>query len=192
MVISRAAAHLKNGCRSSFVVRMIIVAALRHAILACNKVELHYRARGSGALSRTLVCPYGFLYGTRHYLVADSLNPKARGFRLFSLANIVRVEPTARAFTRRKNFSLQKFAEARSAFFRRSRSTWSALLPQSRRRGAPVYVSSDAGDGAAARWLAGRTFPRWRRTRNVLAPIHLGRRGRGAGTEAITDHDAAK
>jgi predicted DNA-binding transcriptional regulator YafY len=88
-----------------------IVAALRHAILACDKVELDYRARGSGALSRTLVCPYGFLYGTRHYLVADSLNPKARGFRLFSLANIVRVEPTARAFTRRKNFSLQEFAE---------------------------------------------------------------------------------
>jgi predicted DNA-binding transcriptional regulator YafY len=42
-------------------------------------VQLHYRARGSGALSRTLVCPYGFLYGNRHYLVADSLNPEARG-----------------------------------------------------------------------------------------------------------------
>jgi predicted DNA-binding transcriptional regulator YafY len=88
-----------------------IVAALRHAILACNKVQLHYRARGSGALSRTLVCPYGFLYGNRHYLVADSLNRQARGLRLFSLANIEKVEMTARAFTRRKGFSLQKFAE---------------------------------------------------------------------------------
>jgi predicted DNA-binding transcriptional regulator YafY len=72
---------------------------------------LHYRARGTGALSRTLVCPYGFLYGNRHYLVADSLNRQARGFRLYSLGNIEKVEPTARAFTRRKNFSLQKFAE---------------------------------------------------------------------------------
>jgi predicted DNA-binding transcriptional regulator YafY len=88
-----------------------IVAALRHAILACRKVQLHYRARGSGALSRTLVCPYGFLYGNRHYLVADSLNPEARGLRLFSLTNIEKVETTARPFTRRKNFSLQKFAE---------------------------------------------------------------------------------
>ena len=87
-----------------------IVAALRHSILACNKVQLHYRARSSGALSRTLVCPYGFLYGNRHYLVADSLNPQARGFRLFSLANIEKVETTERAFTRRKRFSLQKFA----------------------------------------------------------------------------------
>ena len=88
-----------------------IVAALRHAILACSKVQLHYRARGSGALSRTLVCPYGFLYGNRHYLVADSLNREARGFRLFSLANIEKAEVTTRAFARRERFSLQKFAE---------------------------------------------------------------------------------
>jgi predicted DNA-binding transcriptional regulator YafY len=88
-----------------------IIAELRHAILACNKVQLHYRARSSGALSRTLVCPYGFLYGNRHYLVADNLNQQARGFRLFSLANIEKVETTARPFTRQKGFSLQKFAE---------------------------------------------------------------------------------
>lgn len=88
-----------------------IVAALRHAILACQKVQLHYRSRGSGALSRTLVCPYGFLYGNRHYLVADSLNRQARGLRLFSLANIEKVETNARPFTRRQGFSLQKFAE---------------------------------------------------------------------------------
>ena len=88
-----------------------IIAALRHAILACKKVQLHYRARSTGALSRTFVCPYGFLYGNRHYLVADSLNPQARGFRLFSLANIEKVEPSAQAFTRRKSFSLKTFAD---------------------------------------------------------------------------------
>jgi predicted DNA-binding transcriptional regulator YafY len=89
-----------------------IVAILRHAIVACKKVQLHYRARGSGALSRTVVCPYGFLHGNRHYLVADSLNPEARGFRLFSLANIEKVETTARPFfARRRGFSLQSFAE---------------------------------------------------------------------------------
>lgn len=88
-----------------------IIAELRHSILACNKVQLHYRARSTGALSRTLVCPYGFLYGNRHYLAADSLNPQARGVRLFGLANIEKVEPTGRAFARRRNFSLKKFAE---------------------------------------------------------------------------------
>ena len=88
-----------------------VIADLRHAIIACKKVQLHYRARSTGALSRTRVCPYGFLYGNRHYLVADSLNPQALGFRLFSFANIEKVERTPRPFTRRKHFSLQKYAE---------------------------------------------------------------------------------
>lgn len=43
--------------------------------------------------------------------MAYSLNPEARGFRLFRLANIEKVETTTRAFARRKGFSLQKFAE---------------------------------------------------------------------------------
>jgi predicted DNA-binding transcriptional regulator YafY len=89
-----------------------IVAELRHAILPARGSRLHYRARSTGALSRTLVCPYGFLYGNRHYLLADSLDPVARGFRLFSLANIEKVETTTRSFTRRKSFSLQKICGA--------------------------------------------------------------------------------
>jgi predicted DNA-binding transcriptional regulator YafY len=100
---------LRPGPRQSIVPE--VIADLRHAIVACRKVRLYYRARGTGALSETIVCPYGFLYGNRHYLVADSLNPKARGFRLFSLANIEQVEDAGTPFTRRKQFSLQKFAE---------------------------------------------------------------------------------
>ena len=84
---------------------------LRHAVIACRKVRLHYRARGTGRLSRQLVCPYGFLYGNRHYLVAYSLSDRARDYRLFSLANIEKAEITGAAFQRRKDFSLQKFAE---------------------------------------------------------------------------------
>src|ERR1035437_4667459 len=56
-----------------------VLADLRHAIIACHKVKLHYRARGTGRLSRQLVCPYGFLYGNRHYLVAYSMNSKEIG-----------------------------------------------------------------------------------------------------------------
>jgi predicted DNA-binding transcriptional regulator YafY len=85
---------------------------LRHAILACRKVRLHYRARGTGKLSRQLVCPYGFLYGNRHYLVAYSLSEGISDYRLFSLANIEKVEvQDVPQFRRRKDFSLQKFAE---------------------------------------------------------------------------------
>jgi predicted DNA-binding transcriptional regulator YafY len=83
---------------------------LRHAIIACRKVRLHYRARGTGKLSRQLVCPYGFLYGNRHYLVAWSESDRARDYRLFALGNIEKVELTDSVFER-KDFSLQKFAE---------------------------------------------------------------------------------
>jgi predicted DNA-binding transcriptional regulator YafY len=88
-----------------------VLADLRHAIIACLKVRLHYRARGTGRLSRQLVCPYGFLYGNRHYLVAYSMNSKARDYRLFSLSNIEKVEVTNFPFRRHKEFLLSAFAE---------------------------------------------------------------------------------
>lgn len=100
---------LRAGPRQAIAPEIII--ELRHAILACRKVRLHYRSRSTGALSRTLVCPYGFLYDNRHYLVADSLNPQARGFRLFALANIEKAEHTELAFARTPDFSLQGFVE---------------------------------------------------------------------------------
>ncbi|MBR0820255.1 YafY family protein [Bradyrhizobium liaoningense] len=84
---------------------------LRHAILACRKIRLHYRARGTGKLSRQLVCPYGFLYGNRHYLVAYSPSEGISDYRLFALANIEKVEVQEAPFRRRKDFSLQGFAE---------------------------------------------------------------------------------
>ena len=84
---------------------------LRHAIIACRRVRLHYRARGTGALSRQLVCPYGFLYGNRHYLVAYGTSDQVRDYRLFSLANIEKAEITESSFQRRKSFSLRAFAE---------------------------------------------------------------------------------
>lgn len=79
--------------------------------MACLKVRLHYRASGTGELSQQLVCPYGFLYGSRHYLVAYSTADKAKDYRLFRLGNIEKVEITEDAFRRRKDFSLQKYAE---------------------------------------------------------------------------------
>jgi predicted DNA-binding transcriptional regulator YafY len=88
-----------------------IVAALRQAILANRKVRLHYKYRGSGKTGFDTVRPYGFIYGSRHYLVAWSENEQARDFRKFALSNIERVEITDRAFTRRHNFTLKNHAE---------------------------------------------------------------------------------
>jgi len=84
-----------------------VLANLREAVLACRKVRLHYRGRASGIVSRQVVCPYGFLYGNRHYLVAYSMN--TRGYRLFSLPNVLRAEITEWSFERHE-FSITEFA----------------------------------------------------------------------------------
>lgn len=86
-----------------------IITVLRHAVIACRKVRLHYRSRGTGALSRQIVCPYGFLYGSRHYLVAFGMS--LRDYRLYSLSNIERAEALPYPFTRAKNFSLADFTK---------------------------------------------------------------------------------
>lgn len=52
-----------------------------------------------------------FFYGSRHYLVAYSLSDRARNYRLFSLANIEKVDILETSFEKRGDFSLQKFAE---------------------------------------------------------------------------------
>lgn len=88
-----------------------IVAALRQAILASRKVEIHYKYRSSGKTGYDTVRPYGFIYGNRHYLVAWSENEQARDFRNFALSNIERVELLEKSFTRRRGFSLQDYAE---------------------------------------------------------------------------------
>ncbi len=88
-----------------------VLADLREAIKKCVQVRIHYHARTTDRVSRQYVCPYGFLYGDRHYLVAYSMNRAVRDYRLFVLSRITRVEVTDRPFRRRRDFSLQGYAE---------------------------------------------------------------------------------
>jgi len=95
-----------------------IISVLRQAVVACRKVRIHYRARGTGALSRQIVCPYGFLYGNRHYLVAFSMSTAVRDYRLYSLPNIERAELLSYPFKRANEFSLQSFVNRSFGVFR--------------------------------------------------------------------------
>ncbi|MBT3353014.1 MAG: WYL domain-containing protein [Nitrospinaceae bacterium] len=88
-----------------------ILANIRDALIKGHKIRLHYRARNTGKASRQVVCPYGFLYGNRHYLVAYSLNPEVEDYRLFILANIEKVKILDKPFARDPAFSLKKYAE---------------------------------------------------------------------------------
>jgi len=84
-----------------------VLADLRHAILACRKVRLHYTRR-DGQRVRHKLYPYGFLQGNRHYLVAWSR--PAGDYLLYRLTNIERVEVLDEHFTRDPDFSIDRFA----------------------------------------------------------------------------------
>ncbi len=87
-----------------------VMAELRDAVKACNKVKLHYRNRRNGKIAERLVHPYGFLFGHRNYLVAFHEHPKANDIVLFSLSNVERAETTETYFERDPSFSLADFA----------------------------------------------------------------------------------
>ena len=84
---------------------------LRFAIKARRKVRIDYRYRGSGRKGYQTVHPYGFLYGSRHYLVAFSEAPRAREVRMFVLLNLIKVTILDESFVPIEDFSLKAFAE---------------------------------------------------------------------------------
>lgn len=85
-----------------------VVLDLRAAVREFQEVRLDYRKRWTGERTRPVVRPYGFLYGTRPYLVAEL--PDGGEFRIYSVANIDAVERLGRDFQRREDFSLEAFA----------------------------------------------------------------------------------
>ena len=75
-----------------------MLSTLRSAILKCHKVRIRYRGRNSRAIGWHRLCPYGFLYGTRPYLVAFSLNPQVLDYRTYQSPAFSRsAPPTSRS-----------------------------------------------------------------------------------------------
>ena len=84
---------------------------LREAIITKRKVVLeNYIYRGSGKSGDQTVHPYGFIYGTRHHLVAWSENEQAEDFRSFVLFNIGNVRLLEETYPPKDDFSLQAYA----------------------------------------------------------------------------------
>ena len=98
-------------------INLALLSELREAIITRRKVRLHYTYRGTRKHGYQIVQPYGFLYGTRHYLVAWSEVNRARDFRKFALSNIERVELLAQTFSRKRGFSIQQYAEGSFGVF---------------------------------------------------------------------------
>ena len=88
-----------------------IVASLRHAVLACRAVRITYTYRGTGRRGWDILRPLGFLWGSRHYLVADCEREGVWVTRNYALSNIHGVEILQTYFVPDESFSLQTYAE---------------------------------------------------------------------------------
>ena len=77
---------------------------LRTAIKSCRKVSFDYVAR-NGAVSQRIVCPLGFLYGHRHYLVAQPEDGSR--IRFFSLPAVTKLKILTDGFDRDPDFDLK-------------------------------------------------------------------------------------
>ena len=88
-----------------------VIEELRHAVMACDEVEIMYRNRRTNRINKRLLQPYSFQFSHRHHLVAFHLNPKAMKFALFGMSNIEEVKDTDERFERNDEFSLKEFVE---------------------------------------------------------------------------------
>jgi predicted DNA-binding transcriptional regulator YafY len=90
-------------------ISVLVLEELRQAIKACEIIHIRHRNRVTNRLRGRTVCPYGFLYGNRHYLLA--YDEDAKDFRKFTLSNIEEVHGTGEMFERDLSFSLAEYAE---------------------------------------------------------------------------------
>ena len=79
---------------------------LRHAVTACRKIKLLSSHSPRRPRWRTL-CPYAFIYGTKHCLIAYM--EKKRRFCYVFLSDIIDLKETDSYFIRDQNFCLENF-----------------------------------------------------------------------------------
>lgn len=85
---------------------------LREAIKACRVVEILYRSKGKDKAEAKTICPYGFLYGHRHYLIGGGTEKGRENARYhFILSHIEKVTITKQSFRRDPKFSIRQYAE---------------------------------------------------------------------------------
>ena len=171
-------------------IRAHVVKDLRQAIKACRKVVLHHRNRVTRRLGQRKVCPYGFLHGNRHYLVALNLRNNTNDYRLYSLPNIEKVELTNEPFERNPDFSLEEFARRSFGVFQEPTGSFDVawrFLPTAAPDARdflfhPEQTTEDQPDGslivrfhaAGALEMAWHLY-KWGKEVEVLEPKHLAR-----------------
>ena len=87
-----------------------LIRQLRFAILACQTISFEYTAKTDAEPRVRTVHPYGFLHGTRQYLVAFNPDEITGGFRTYTMAKITDLQVHERQFfERQEDFNFQDF-----------------------------------------------------------------------------------
>jgi predicted DNA-binding transcriptional regulator YafY len=86
-----------------------VLYVLREAIKGFRKVKITYHSRFKGDVTERVVCPYGFVYGVRHYLIAWC--DEANSLRTFSLPNIQEITLLPDSYCKDPDFDLKTYAE---------------------------------------------------------------------------------
>ncbi len=105
---------LKPGPR--IVLREEFISTIRSAILNTHTIRIKYQKnRKTNESKLQTVHPYGLLYGRKTYLVGYSV--EAKDWRLWLLANILKVTETGDTYKRDAKFTLQSYAERSFGIF---------------------------------------------------------------------------
>ena len=97
-----------------------VMNTIRRAILGFNPIQFTYLRHYSKKRARVQeVYPYGFLHGTRQYLVAYNPEPAKKGFKTYLLSGISDVIiDEEKIFERDENFSIELFLADSFGMFR--------------------------------------------------------------------------
>lgn len=88
---------------------------LREAIKSCRKVAFDYESRASTTKARRQVCPLGFLYGHRHYLVGQA--EEGGQIKFYSLSGMSAITVLNESFARDPSFNLKEFVSQSFGIF---------------------------------------------------------------------------
>ena len=89
-----------------------MVHELRHAIMACQMISFDYAGINDPEPLPRTVQPYGFLHGTRQYLIAFNPQEDVNDFRSYILAKVQNLQVHERNnFIRPENFTMAMYLE---------------------------------------------------------------------------------
>jgi predicted DNA-binding transcriptional regulator YafY len=153
--------------------------AISTALKGASQLRILYRGWKDTVARERVVAPHGLLLGARRYLVAVDLGKANGGIQHFRVDAIEEATVLSQSFVRKEGFDLNAHAERCFGSYQQEGGihnvAWRFALKQS--AGPKAFFPSVPDHGARAGWFARRAISSCRPSRDVLAPLYVGRCG---------------